>query len=248
MSNAASFDVYEHIRRYNRLVGTDISFAFQTIMDATEFEVIGFEALVRGIKNEPAAQVISKIPHDMRFDFDQACRIRAIEAAAEFEIDGDLHLNATDIKASNVDVVVEVTRHLARRHKIDLERIVLELNNLNHQGAAESLQQVRESLHQAGFRTLVDNFGQRDADLRPLAVFRPHMVKLDHRLVERIHDRPEAQALALGLIRFCEALDIEPIASGVETAEEFRWLQEAGIRLFQGYFFAQPELSSRNGD
>jgi EAL domain-containing protein (putative c-di-GMP-specific phosphodiesterase class I) len=243
-ATAASFDVYEHIRKYNRLVGTDISFAFQTIMDATEFEVVGFEALVRGIKNETAAQVISRISHDQRFDFDQACRIRAIEAAAEFEIDGDLHLNATDIKASNVDVVVEVTRHLARRHRIDPERIVLELNNLNAQGSAECLQRVREALHQAGFRTLVDNFGRRDCDLRPLAIFRPHRVKLDHHLVEDIHARPDAQAEALGLIRFCQALAIEPMASGVETAEEFHWLQEAGLRLFQGYFFAQPELGS----
>ncbi len=242
-TTAASFDVYEHIRQYNRLVGTDISFAFQTIMDASEYEVVGFEALVRGIKNEPASQVMSRISHDQRFDFDQACRIRAIEAAAEFEIDADLHLNASDIKASNVAVVVEVTRHLARRHKIEPERIVLELNNLSAMGGAEPLKHVRETLRQAGFRTLADNFGQLDADLQPLALFKPDMVKLDHRLVEGIHDKPKAQAIALGLIRFCTALEIEPVASGVETADEFRWLQHAGIRLFQGYFFAQPETN-----
>ena len=242
-STAVSFDVYEHIRQYNRLVGTDISFAFQTIMDASEFEVVGFEALVRGIKNEPASQIMSRVSQGQRFDFDQACRIRAIEAAAEFEIDADLHLNATDIKASNVDVVVEVTAHLARRHKISPERIVLELNNLGAMGKPDHLNKVRNALHNAGFRTLADNFGQRDADLRPLATFRPHLVKLDHRLVEGIHNDPQAQAITLGLIGFCSALDIELIASGVESAEEFRWLQNAGLRLFQGFFFAQPQTS-----
>jgi len=242
--SAPSFDVYEHIRQYNRLVGTDISFAFQTIMDASEFEVIGFEALVRGIRNEPAPQVMSRINHDQRFDFDQACRIRAIEAAAEFEIDADLHLNATDIKMSNVDVVVAVTTHLAKRHKIDPERIVLELNNLGALGGAKPLQKIRDALVDAGFRTLADNFGQRDADLRPLAWFRPHLVKIDHRLVAGISENPEAQAIVIGLIQFCKALDIEAVASGVETAEEFRWLQEAGLRLFQGFFFAQPEMNA----
>jgi len=240
----ASFDVYEHIRQYNRLVGTDISFAFQTIMDASEFEVVGFEALVRGIRNEPASQVMSRINHDQRFDFDQACRIRAIEAAAEFEIDADLHLNATDIKLGNVDVVVAVTRHLAKRHKIEPERIVLELNNLGSLGGEKPLKKIREKLGEAGFRTLADNFGQRDADLRPLALFRPHLVKIDHRLVGGINEKEEAQAIVLGLIEFCRALDIEPVASGVETAEEFRWLQGAGLRLFQGYFFAQPEMNT----
>jgi EAL domain-containing protein (putative c-di-GMP-specific phosphodiesterase class I) len=244
VNTAASFDVYEHIRRYNRLVGTDITFAFQTIMDASEFEVVGFEALVRGIRNEPAAQVMSRVSHDQRFDFDQACRIRAIEAASEFEIDVDLHLNATDIKAANVETVVAVTRHLAKRHKIEPQRIVLELNNLGSLGGEQPLTIIRTALADAGFRTLADNFGQRDADLRPLAVFRPELVKIDHRLVEGINDNPVAQALVRGLIEFCRALDIEPVASGVETAEEFRWLQQAGLRLFQGYFFAQPQMNN----
>lgn len=242
--STSSFDVYEHIRRYNRLVGSEISFAFQTIIDASEFEVVGFEALVRGIRNEPAHQVMSRVNHDQRFDFDQACRIRAIEAAAEFEIDADLHLNATDIKAGNVEVVVEVTRHLAKRHKIDPQRIVLELNNLGALGGEQPLGIIRSALGEAGFRTLADNFGRRDADLRPLALFRPHQVKIDRHLVEGINEKPEAQATVLGLLAFCQALDIEPIASGVETADEFRWLQEAGLRLFQGYFFAQPEMNA----
>jgi len=243
---ASTFDVYEHIRQYNRLVGADISFAFQTIMDASEFEVIGFEALVRGIRNEPAPQVMSRINHNQRFDFDQACRIRAIEAAAEFEIDADLHLNATDIKVGNVDVVVAVTQHLAKRHKIEPNRIVLELNNLGALGGEIPLKKIKATLADAGFRTLADNFGQRDADLRPLALFRPHLVKIDHRLVDRISENLEAQATVRGLIEFCNALDIEPVASGVETANEFRWLQEAGLRLFQGFFFAQPEMNQKS--
>ncbi len=243
-TTAASFDVYEHIRQYNQLVGTDISFAFQTIIDASEFDVIGFEALVRGIRNEPASLVMSRIGHDQRFAFDQACRIRAIEAAADFEVDADLHLNCTDIKASNVALVVEVARHLAKRHKIEFERIVLELNNLSAIGNAEPLARVRQTIRDAGFRVLADNFGQRDADLRPVAQFQPDLVKLDHRLVQNIHERPEAQAMARGIIALCQSLQIKLIASGVESVEEFRWLQDAGINLFQGYFFAQPGMSS----
>ncbi len=240
---AAKLDVYELIRRANALVGSDITFAFQTIIDASEFDVIGFEALVRGILSEPASLVISRIGHQHRFDFDQACRIRAIEAAAEFEIDADLHLNATDIKASNVEEVIEVTRHLANRHGIEPDRIVLELNNLGSIGGADPLRHIRETIHDAGFRALADNFGQRDADLRPLVQFRPDLIKLDHRVVERIHERIESQAIARAVIELCRSLDARVLASGVESAEEFRWLQKAGIQLFQGYFFAQPEMS-----
>jgi EAL domain-containing protein (putative c-di-GMP-specific phosphodiesterase class I) len=235
-------DVYAHIRSYHELVGADISFAFQTIIDATAQEVTGFEALVRGIRKEPAAVVMSRIQKDQRFAFDQACRVRAIEAAAGFDIDGQLHLNCTDIKATNVELVVEVIRHVARRNKIDHEKIVLELNNLEAIGGRDALSTVRTTIQEAGLQTLADNFGQRDADLAPIALFRPQKLKLAHQLVEAIHESPEAQAVTKGVLALCHELDIRVIASGVEKAEEFRWLQDAGVELFQGYFFAQPGM------
>lgn len=239
-SRESSFDVYGNIRRYHQLVGSDITFAFQTIIDATEQEVIGYEALVRGNENEPASLVMSRVQQNRRFDFDQACRVRAIEAATRFDIDARLHLNCTDIKAANVGEVVEVCRHVARRQQIDFERIVLELNNLDAIGNRESLQAVHKAIRDAGFLTLADNFGRRDADLRPVALFQPEQLKLAQRLVESIHMRRENQAIVKAAVTLCRELGITVIASGVETIEEFRWLHDAGIEFFQGFFFAQP--------
>lgn len=233
-------DVYGQIRRYHQLVGSDITFAFQTIVDATEQEIVGYEALVRGTENEPASLVMSRVQHDRRFDFDQACRIRAIEAATNFDIDARLHLNCTDIKAGNVEEVVEVCRHVARRQGIEFGRIVLELNNLSAIGSRESLETVHKTIRDAGFLTLIDNFGRRDADLRPVAQFQPEQLKIAQRLVERIHERRENQAIVKAAVSLCRELGITVIASGVETVEEFRWLHEAGIEFFQGYFFTQP--------
>lgn|SRR5690554_4271399 len=35
-------------------------------------------------------------------------------------------------------------------------------------------------------------------------------------------------------------LNIRPLAEGVETQGEMRWLRDAGIELMQGYLFASP--------
>ena len=246
--SAANFDVYEHIRSYHSLVGSDINFAFQTIVDAREQDVVGFEALVRGIRKEPASLVMSRVPHDQRFSFDQACRVRAIEAAAQFGIDGKLHLNCTDIKAGNIDLVLEVTQHIAKRHEIEPAHIVLELNNLEAIAQRNQLRNVRDKIHAAGFMTLADNFGSRDADLQPVATFQPTCLKLAHRLVESIHENPTAQAIARGAIATCKSLGTAVIASGVEKAEEFRWLSDAGVEFFQGYFFAQPGMDQTDSE
>ncbi len=235
-------DVVDRIRAYHQMVGDDINFAFQTIIDADGQEVVGFEALVRGIEKESAATVISRISRDKRFEFDQACRIRAIEAAARFGIDSNLHLNCSNIKASNIDQVLDVCLYAAKASDIRPENIVLELGNLSLIGTGADLINVRRAIRAAGFRILADNFGRRDADLRPVAQLEPSMIKLDHYLVHDIHQSRAAQSIFCGIMAMCEDRGIDVIAAGVESADEFNWLQKAGVRLFQGYYFAQPGM------
>lgn len=235
-------NIHDHIRSYQDLVGTDIQFAFQTILDADALEVVAFEALVRGIRGEPAATVISRIRHDQRFAFDQACRIRAIEAAARHQIDADLHLNCSDIKPNNVDLVTSVSLHIARRYGIDSDRLVLELANLDSLAAGSQIGEIRAALKTAGLRTLIDNFGRRNADLRPIVQLQPEQLKLDRQLIQSVHQNTEHQAIIHACCRLCQDFDILVVATGVESIDEFRWLQDAGIQRFQGYFFAHPGL------
>jgi EAL domain-containing protein (putative c-di-GMP-specific phosphodiesterase class I) len=42
----------------------------------------------------------------------------------------------------------------------------------------------------------------------------------------------------------CEKLSIDMVAEGVETADEFRWLRNAGVDFFQGFYFARPAFES----
>jgi EAL domain-containing protein (putative c-di-GMP-specific phosphodiesterase class I) len=37
---------------------------------------------------------------------------------------------------------------------------------------------------------------------------------------------------------------IEIVAEGVENAAEYHWLSEAGISIFQGYYFARPAFEA----
>lgn len=234
--------VAARIEACQRLVGSDINFAFQTIIDASEQEVVGFEALVRGIDGEPAATVISRISHDQRFDFDQACRIRAIEAAARFGVEGMLHLNCSDVKLNNIGEVIDVCLHMASQHAIRPDQIVLELGNLNMVAQNSHLAEIRKAIRNAGFHVLADNFGRRNADLKPIAYLEPSLLKLDYHLVHGIHRSRQAQAIVRGTLALCADRGIDVMAAGVESAEEFRWLHNAGIKLFQGYYFAQPGM------
>lgn len=55
-----------------------------------------------------------------------------------------------------------------------------------------------------------------------------------------VHRKGPRQAITRGVLRTCEDLGIEVVAEGVETLDEYRWLSDEGIYLFQGYLFARP--------
>ena len=61
--------------------------AFQPIVDLEARTVFAYEALVRGIDGSPAATVLSRVTDENRYAFDQRCRVRAIELAAELGVD-----------------------------------------------------------------------------------------------------------------------------------------------------------------
>lgn len=76
-----------------------------------------------------------------------------------------------------------------------------------------------------------------------LTRFQPDKIKVDAELVRDIHISGTKQAIVASVVRCCEDLGITVVAEGVETLEEWCWLQSVGIRLFQGFLFSRPCLN-----
>ena len=93
------------------------------------------------------------------------------------------------------------------------------------------------SLRRDGYRIALDDV----VDSERIAAFRDvvDLVKVDF-----MDSSIEAQE-ALG--RELERLGIEALAEKVETHEDVRRAKEAGYTLFQGYYFAKPEVLSARG-
>ena len=67
--------------------------AFQPIVDTSERRVWGYEALVRGVNGESALSILEKVNEDIRYRFDQASRVMAIETAGALFEGRDLRLS-----------------------------------------------------------------------------------------------------------------------------------------------------------
>ncbi len=231
---------------YTEVIGVGIEFAFQPLVQLGVGRVFGYEALVRGRSGEPASSIIANVRPENLAYFDQACRTRAIQDAAALGIGSNLFLNCTQITPGNLDQMLAVTRRKADRAGFDRGRIVLEFSSLARLGNPRELAAAHDKAEDAGFRVLADNFGTGEAGLKRLVVFRPHFIKLDREVINGIHSSRRRQAMVLGMVATCRALDIGVIAAGVERAEEVEWLKQcAGVDHFQGFYFARPEIQAK---
>ncbi|MFM9926389.1 diguanylate phosphodiesterase [Variovorax sp. H27-G14] len=216
------------------------SYAYQPIVDTLAREVVSYEALVRGAQGESAFQVLSAVPPEELHRFDADGRITAIEMAARLGLRCNLNLNFMPQSAVTTPRVLESTLAVARRCGIALERIVIEVTESeaiqDHRRFAELIDVYRRQ----GLKVAIDDFGAGYSGLNLLAEFQPDQIKVDIALVRQIQMSGPRQSIVRAIVGLCRELRIDVIAEGIESLEQLRWLENEGVRLFQGYLFAKP--------
>jgi EAL domain-containing protein (putative c-di-GMP-specific phosphodiesterase class I) len=204
-------------------IGFQFSFAFQPIVNASNQEIISFEALVRGPHGEPSNSVFAQVSNHDFGKFDEVCRQKAIHLASRLNITNNLCLN------------------LSAQGLYEIDSSILETANLTDQ---HSLLQYLQLINDFGFKTSIDDFGAGYSGLKLLVKYQPTYIKLDRHLIGDIQEDMIKQCVFLGIQQICDRLSIEIVAEGVEHAAEYRWLSQAGVQIFQGYYFARPAFEA----
>ena len=218
----------------------DFSMAFQPIVDMRTREVYAYEALARGLDGGGAAQVLGQVNEDNRYQFDQACRVKAVGLAAQLGIDSHVSINFLPNAVYEAATCIRATLEAAQRFNFPTERLIFEITENERVVDREHLKRIIREYRRRGFKTAIDDFGAGYAGLNLLAEFQPDIIKLDMELVRQIDADPVRQAIVQGIMGVCKALNIEVIAEGIETLAEYRTLRSFGIYYFQGYMFARP--------
>lgn len=216
------------------------SYAYQPIVDVTTRTLYAHEALVRGPAGESAASVLSQVTPENRYRFDQACRVKAIKLAAQLQLPSRLSINFLPNAIYQPELCIRSTLEAARAHDFPIDRIIFEAVEGERVEDGKRLAEILREYQRVGFLTAIDDFGAGFAGLNLLADFQPDIIKLDMDLIRHIDRSPSRQAIARGVIRMIEELDIVLIAEGVETADEMKCLQQLGVPLLQGYLFSRP--------
>ncbi|MFW7414818.1 EAL domain-containing protein [Demequina sp. SO4-18] len=222
----------------------DFTMAFQPVVDVQERQVAAYEALVRGTDGSGAMSILGRITEDNRYRFDQACRTKAIELAARLGIDCRLSINFLPNAVYEPAACIRTTLAAAERTGFPIERIVFEVTESEDMADKGHLTKILRDYRDRGFITAIDDFGAGYAGLSLLVDFQPDVIKLDMGLLRGIDSDPVRQVVVKGAIDICRNLQIDVVAEGIETYEEYQWFRSQGVRYMQGYLFAKPELEA----
>jgi EAL domain-containing protein (putative c-di-GMP-specific phosphodiesterase class I) len=222
----------------------DFSFAFQPIVDIETRGIFSHEALVRGPSGEPAHTILDRLTDETRYRFDQACRVKIVKMASELGVSSNVNINFYPNAVYKPELCIRTTLAAAAEYGFPVERIIFEVTEGEEISDHAHLLSIIKTYQKLGFKTAIDDFGAGYAGLNLLSEFQPDYIKLDIKLVNGIDTSRPRQAIVKGIIQVCEDLSIGILAEGVETRDEYHWLKDAGIRLFQGYHFARPSFES----
>lgn len=225
----------------------EFSMAFQPIIDIGKGEPFAYEALVRGPGGESAYSVLSQVTEANRYAFDQRCRVKAIEVAAEAGIlstPARLSINFLPNAVYSPMACIQLTLKTAAATDFPTDRLIFEFTENEQMVDPAHVANIIASYQKMGFGTALDDFGAGHAGLNLLARFQPDIIKLDMELIRGLDASLPRRMIVDSVIKMCTSLGITVIAEGIETPGELAALQELGVRYIQGFLFANPAFEA----
>lgn len=123
---------------------------------------------------------------------------------------------------------------------VDPHLLVIELTETGYIQITPKILEELHELRSYGIQLSVDDFGTGYSGLRYLKSLPVSKLKIDRSFVQDILSNPDDYAITLAIIAIAHQLNLEIIAEGVETKEQYELLKEQGADAVQGYYFSKP--------
>lgn len=139
--------------------------------------------------------------------------------------------------------LVTELRQVMERHALQPRQLEVEVTEeALMQNPDETRKQLRLLRH-LGVRVALDDFGSGPCSLAHLRDLELDTLKLDRHLIARLPDSPRDAVLVRMVIDLCKQYGLLVIAEGVETLEQYQWLQTHGCEYVQGFLVARPLIA-----
>ena len=226
---------------------------YQPQQSTTSGEITGTEALARWFR--PDGSSVSSadfmpLTEDMGISdtlFEAILRQVCADIArwsADGEWDVPVSVNITAHQLRNRDLV-GLVKGVLSEFEVDQKLINLELTETVLLEDLALAQPVLNDLASFGVGIHIDDFGTGYSSLSYLARLPVQAIKIDQSFVAQLSDPDATTKVVEAIVALGKALELEVIAEGVETDEQYAIVRRLGCHLAQGYFIARPMPASQ---
>jgi diguanylate cyclase (GGDEF)-like protein/PAS domain S-box-containing protein len=222
---------------------------YQPIIKLRSGEIVGLEALVRwrhpvrGVVAPanfiPLAEETGLIAPIDSWVLREACsEARALlDRHPGLPIHMAVNLSARELQGG--DIVQEIAAALTECGLAPANLVIEITESVMMRDLELSIQRLSQ-LKELGVRLAVDDFGTGYSSLNYIRRFPVDILKVDKSFIDGVAESGEEAALTAAIIDLATILNLQPVAEGIERAEQLEKLLALNCELGQGFYFAAP--------
>lgn len=211
-------------------------------------KVTGFEALVRW--NHPQHGMIPPLDFisvaeetgqivELGYQvLEQACReIKQLRETSQQPYYVAVNLSPRQLRDPGL---VHSIAHILERTGLPAKKLELEITETALMEQIDQSLALLQDLEALGVTLSIDDFGTGYSSLSYLKQLPVHSLKIDRSFVRDIPTDPDDMAIIAAVTAMAQKLNIEVVAEGLETEQQFHYLRHNHCTLVQGYLFSPP--------
>ena len=219
---------------------------YQPVMDLEAGQMVGVEALIRWEDPEhgliqpddfiPVAERMGMIGAISHWVVQNACSQAQEWRAAGFDLRVAINLPPILWQPS---MLRRLTRTI-QSFGIAASQLEIEITESAAMTDPDRTTRILSELHERGFGLAIDDFGTGYSSLSRLKQMPVTTIKIDRSFIRDLPGDAHSATMVSAIIGLARTLGLVPLAEGIETREQLRFLTERGCPLGQGYYFSRP--------
>ena len=245
------FDLEAELRQ--AIEAGDICAYYQPQQNTRTGQLAGVEALARWVRPDgsvvPPSDFIP-LSEEMGISdvmFESVLRTVCANVATWREQGGwdvPVSVNLSAHQLRNRDLV-NMIKGILMTAQVDKKLINLELTETVLLEDLTVAQPMLDDLASYGVGIHIDDFGTGYSSLNYLAQLPVQTLKIDQTFIAQLSNPKTNTKVVEAIIALGKAMDLEVVAEGVETSEQYAIVRRLGCDLAQGYFIARPMTASQ---